>query len=95
MFSFSENVLTLSYGVGNAQFKNLSGGNTPGPRFRGEVGEVKLHLLVGPPPIALPQGPHQPKSGPGDVVVFETAYNLGSGIHGKLKLDREMCRRPR
>ena len=34
LFSFSENVPTLSYGFGNAEFKYfLSGGNTSGPLF--------------------------------------------------------------
>ena len=34
LFSFSENVLKLSYS--NAEFKNYLGDNTPEPRFRGE-----------------------------------------------------------
>ena len=34
LFSFSENVLKLSYS--NAEFKNFPGENTPDPRFRGE-----------------------------------------------------------
>ena len=67
-------MLTFSYGVGNAQFKIFSMVIPPDPGFRGGGGEAKFHLLVilsgyaalvGPPPIALPQGPHQPKSGPG------------------------------
>ena len=35
LFLFSENVLTLSYGVGNAEFKKKSGGNTFGSPFQG------------------------------------------------------------
>ena len=32
LFSFSENVLMLSYGVGKAEFKNFPDGNTSGTR---------------------------------------------------------------
>ena len=42
LFLFSENVLTLSYGVGNAEFNFCCGGNTSDPRFRGEVGEGEV-----------------------------------------------------
>ena len=63
-------MLTLSYGVGNAEFKKkFPGVIPPDPHFRGEVGEAKLHLLVGPSSIALPRGPHQPKSGPAGICI--------------------------
>ena len=45
LFSFSKNVLKLSYN--NAKFTNLSGGNTTRPLFqRGEGGERELPPLV-------------------------------------------------
>jgi len=57
-------------------FQNFSGGNTPGPpayKGRGGKGEGRGGR-EGPPQQCLPQGPHQPKSGPGvdigDAVCF-------------------------
>ena len=47
----------------------------PDLRFGGREGRRGVILsgyatLVGPPPIALPQGPHQPKSGPANLPTY-------------------------
>ena len=52
-------MLTLFYGLGNAEFKIFPVVIPPDPCFRGEVEEAKLHLLVILSGYTAQVGPHQ------------------------------------